>query len=98
MRLPDDPQALAEIACGKHRRVSGKRTQDFRERMIEGEITGDGFCAGPVAKETATPLLHVDTLCSDCAGKTRAAGLPMKDLSGLKRPREIEIRGCDSSQ
>ena len=98
MGLPDDAQALAEIAGRAHGRIGRKRTSDFREWVIEREVMGDDFCAYPAEEDSVAALLYVDALPTDRAGKTIAAGFPMEDLPRVECPGEIELRGRDFSQ
>ena len=90
-RLPNDAQALTEIARRRHRGIARKRTANLRERVIEGEIIRDGLCVDACEGEPAASLFGIDALRGNRAYIPRSTLLPMEDLTRIERPREIEI-------
>src|SRR4051794_831393 len=60
--------------------------------MIERKITPYQFRPGSICAERIPMLLEVNRNITDRAHKSAPGGLPMKNLAGVKRLHQIEIR------
>ena len=78
-----------------HRGIIRKGAADFREWVIEREIVSDNLRGRAGKEKPASTLLHVNAGRADRPRIAVAAFFPMKDLAGIERAREIEIRRRD---
>ena len=101
-RLPNDPQAATKIARSVHHRIIWERGADFHQRVIEREIMRDNSgertpLACWLRRRAATNfrnvffLFHVHRQIANRPQKSLVGLLPMKDLAGIKRHRQIEV-------
>ena len=60
--------------------------------MIEREIIADEFDATAAHLQRTATLLHLERFIADRSEKAVVDLVPMKDLAGIERHRQIEIR------
>ena len=66
--------------------------------MIQREIISDNLSGRAGEEETISLLLHINAVRADRSRVTGTTSFPMKDLTGIQRAHQIEIRRRNLSQ
>ena len=90
-RLTKDSQTATKFTRRIHRCILRKGRANLIERMIEREIIRYGFRRHAGEVQHVAILLDVNRCPTNGSDKSAALSLPVKNLAGIQRHREIKI-------